>query len=84
MRWLDEPPAVGLNVEHEAPGVLHLTGPTTSDRVKGGAVAAFGAGFTAFAVPFLRLPIPGPFKLVPLVSAPSARASSPRAWRTPR
>lgn len=67
MRWLDEPPCVALDVEHEAPGELRLRGPTTTDRVKGGALAAFGAGFAAFAVPFLRLPIPGPFKLVPLV-----------------
>jgi hypothetical protein len=45
---------------------LTLTGPSTAARLAGGASAAFGGVFAAMSLRFLRLPIPAPFKLIPL------------------
>lgn len=69
MQWLSTPPCPRMEVKVSDPehGVLELTGPAFEERVISGAAAAFGAGFTAFALRFLRLPIPPPFKVVPLV-----------------
>lgn len=45
---------------------ITLTGPDTAQKVAGGATAAFGGVFAAVGAGFLRLPIPAPFKLIPL------------------
>lgn len=67
MRWFDEPPCLQLDVKESTPTRLFLTGPTTRARLEGGATAAVGSTFAGMGLRFLRLPIPGPFKLVPLV-----------------
>ena len=45
---------------------LELTGPGAGARVMGGVTAAFGGVFATMSLRFLRLPIPLPFKLIPL------------------
>lgn len=69
MQWLDEPPCTALDLQLSEPdnGKLELSGPTASSRVVGGFMTAFGAVFASGALPFLRAPIPMPFKLIPLV-----------------
>lgn len=71
MQWLSSPPCTRLKVKVSEPaqGLLELTGPALPTRLMGGAVAAFGATFAARTAPLLRLPIPFPFKLVPLTLA---------------
>src|SRR5512140_1666574 len=66
MRWIDEPPCTRLELVEARDGRLELKGPTTGTRVMGGLTAGFGTMFGAFAAPFLRLPFPAPFKLIPL------------------
>jgi hypothetical protein len=68
MEWINEPPcnAMTLKLSDPAGGKLELIGPATSARMGGGVVAAMGATFSSVALPFLRLPIPAPFKLMPL------------------
>jgi hypothetical protein len=67
MEWLERPPCTEMSVKISAPraGRLELTGPSKSARVKSGTLAAFGATFGAFALPFLRAPVPAPFKVIP-------------------
>lgn len=69
MQWLNDPPCNEMKLELFDPGAgrLELSGPTTSERVNAGVVAALGATFTSATLPFLRAPIPMPFKLVPAV-----------------
>lgn len=66
MRWLDTPPWPKLDVKRREADVLLLTGPSVGARVAGGATAAFGTAFASFGARFLRLPVPAPFKLIPL------------------
>lgn len=67
MEWLDEPPCTGMNVQVSDAKKLELSGPAASTRMKGGFMAAIGAVFGSGALPFLRAPIPLPFKVVPLL-----------------
>lgn len=71
MQWLSSPPCTRMKVKvsDRERGVLELVGPALPARLVGGAAAVFGAGFTARTLPFLRLPIPFPFKLIPLTMA---------------
>lgn len=71
MQWLSSPPCTRMKVKvsDRERGVLELAGPALPARLVGGAAAVFGAGFTARTLPFLRLPIPFPFKLIPLTIA---------------
>ncbi|MFL5345910.1 MAG: hypothetical protein ACJ8AT_14060 [Hyalangium sp.] len=68
MEWINEPPchAMTLKLSDPTTGKLELIGPAPSARVGGGLVAAMGATFGSVALPFLRLPFPAPFKLIPL------------------
>ncbi len=68
MEWFNDPPCYGMapKVTDLAAGKLELIGPVTSTRVKGGVMAAMGATFGTFALPFFRAPFPLPFKIVPL------------------
>jgi hypothetical protein len=68
MEWFNDPPCYGMAVKASDPaaGKLELIGPATSERVKGGVMAAMGATFGTFALPFFRAPFPAPFKLIPL------------------
>lgn len=68
MEWLNDPPCYGMTVKLSdlAAGQLELIGPATSERVKGGVMAAMGATFGTFALPFFRAPLPAPAKLIPL------------------
>jgi hypothetical protein len=68
MKWFNDPPCYGMAVKlsDSAAGKLELIGPATSERVKGGVMAAMGATFGSFALPFFRAPFPAPFKLIPL------------------
>ena len=66
MRWFDSPPCPRMDVTHSTETALTLSGPSTATRVVGGATAAFGGVFATMGLRFLRLPIPGPFKLIPL------------------
>lgn len=68
MEWFNDPPCFGMapKVSDPAAGKLELIGPATSERVKGGFMAAMGATFGTFALPFFRAPFPAPFKLIPL------------------
>jgi hypothetical protein len=66
MRWFDSPPCTRMDVTITTPDHLMLSGPSTGTRVVGGATAAFGGVFATFGLRFLRLPIPAPFKLIPL------------------
>ena len=66
MRWIDSPPCPLMEVAHSSDDRLEVKGPSTGARVAGGATAAFGGVFAAMGLRFLRLPIPGPFKLIPL------------------
>ncbi len=83
MRWLDSPPAAPMDVVVETPARLELKGPSTVARLGDGAGVAFGGLFAAMSLPFLRLPFPGPFRLVPLafaaVGAGVAAVSASRA-----
>ncbi len=69
MRWFDAPPCTQLDVKETSPGRLFCTGPSAGTRVAGGATAAFGSVFAGVGLRFLRLPIPAPFKLIPLAFA---------------
>jgi hypothetical protein len=70
MEWINEPPCHSMKLELSDPvaGKLELSGPGRSERMMGGAVAAIGATFATTALRFLRtpIPVPMPFKLVPL------------------
>jgi hypothetical protein len=68
MEWINDPPCYGMAVKQSdsVAGKLELIGPATAERVKGGVMAAMGAAFGTFALPFLRAPFPAPFKLIPL------------------
>jgi hypothetical protein len=68
MEWLDEPPCTALKLEVSDldAGKLELSGPVASQRMVGGFMTAFGAAFASGVIPFLRAPIPMPFKLIPL------------------
>lgn len=68
MQWINEPPchAMTLKLSDPAAGKLELIGPASSARVGGGLMAAMGATMGSMALPFLRLPFPAPFKLIPL------------------
>lgn len=66
MRWFDSPPCPRMDVTFSSDERLSLTGPGTAQKVAGGATAAFGGVFAAVGAGFLRLPIPAPFKLIPL------------------
>lgn len=67
MQWFNEFPCLALDcvLDDDQAGRLDLVGPRTGERVGGGALAAFGVGFTSIALGAARW-IPGPFKLVPL------------------
>lgn len=69
MEWLDEPPCTALKLEVSdlEAGKLELSGPAASTRMVGGFMTAFGTVFASGALPFLRAPLPMPFKLIPLV-----------------
>jgi hypothetical protein len=69
MEWLDEPPCTALTLQRSDldAGKLELSGPAPASRMVGGFMTAFGAAFASGVIPFLRAPIPMPFKLVPLV-----------------
>ncbi len=69
MRWFDSPPCHRMDVKESSDQRLLVTGPGTGARVVGGATAAFGTVFASMGLRFLRLPVPGPFKLVPLLFA---------------
>lgn len=69
MRWLDSPPCPSFEVTSSTAERLLLTGPSRAQRLAGGATAAFGSVFAGMGLRFARLPIPGPFKLVPLAFA---------------
>lgn len=66
MRWFDSPPCPQMDVSHASDERLALKGPSAGARVAGGATAAFGGVFATMGLRFLRLPVPGPFKLIPL------------------
>jgi hypothetical protein len=66
MRWFDSPPCSRLDLTFSSDDQLSLSGPGTGARVMGGATAAFGGVFASFGLRFLRLPVPLPFKLIPL------------------
>ncbi len=66
MRWFDSPPCPQMEVTFSSDDRLTLKGPSTAQKVVGGATAAFGGVFAAVGAGFLRLPIPVPFKLIPL------------------
>lgn len=66
MRWLDTPPYPRLDVKLNTADRLVLTGPGVEERLAGGATAAFGGVFASVGAGFLRLPVPAPFKLIPL------------------
>jgi hypothetical protein len=67
MRWLDSPPCVPLDVAEDTPKHLRLSGPSSSARLTNGAAAAMGGVFAGVGLKLLRLPLPAPFKLVPLL-----------------
>ena len=66
MRWFDSPPCPRMDVTLSTDDRITLTGPGTAQKVAGGATAAFGGVFATVGAGFLRLPIPAPFKLIPL------------------
>lgn len=66
MRWLDQPPCVPLDVAEATDTRLVLRGPTVGARAVSGANAAMGGLFAGVGLRFLRLPLPGPLRLVPL------------------
>ncbi|GMU60642.1 MAG: hypothetical protein AMXMBFR34_24050 [Myxococcaceae bacterium] len=69
MRWIDTPPCVSLEIAEDSPKRLLLKGPSKSARFVSGANAAMGGLFAGVGLKLLRLPIPGPFKLIPLAFA---------------
>lgn len=69
MRWFDSPPCPSYDVTQSTPERLLLQGPSKASRLAGGATAAFGSVFAGVGLRIARLPIPGPFKLVPLAFA---------------
>lgn len=64
MRILSSPPLSRLEVARAEDGLLELR-VAASERVKGGATAAAGGAFAAYAARFVRLPLPMPLRLVP-------------------
>ncbi|MEW5739734.1 MAG: hypothetical protein AB1938_12455 [Myxococcota bacterium] len=69
MRWIDTPPCVSLEIAEESPGRLLLKGPSKGARFVSGANAAVSGLLAGVGLRLLRLPIPGPFKLIPLAFA---------------
>ena len=67
MNWFDSPPCPRMEVTHASDELISLKGPSTGAKIAGGATAAFGGVFATVGAGFLRLPIPLPFKLIPLV-----------------
>jgi len=67
VRRLDSPPCVPLEVAEASPKRLLLTGPTKGARFTHGATAAMGGFFAGVGLRFLRMPLPAPFKVVPLL-----------------
>lgn len=67
MRWFDTPPCPTLDATLISDERISLRGPSTGARVAGGATAVFGGVFGTIGASFLRLPIPLPFKLIPIV-----------------
>ena len=67
MRWLDDPPALSMNVVKETATGLELAGPTAGERAMSGVTAGMGGVFTAMGLRFLRAPLPPPFKVIPAV-----------------
>lgn len=66
MRWLDTPPCAPLDVKEQSASRVLLTGPSATSRLTGGVTAAAGSAIAGFGLRLLRLPIPGPARLVPL------------------
>ncbi|MFZ5441369.1 MAG: hypothetical protein ACOZQL_15280 [Myxococcota bacterium] len=69
MRWFDTPPCPSYEVTTSTPERLLLSGPSRAQRLAGGATAAFGSVFAGMGLRIARLPMPAPFKLVPLAFA---------------
>lgn len=69
MRWIDSPPCVPLDIAEETAARLLLRGPGAGARAVGGVNAAIGGVVAAAGLRMLRLPLPGPLKLVPLAFA---------------
>lgn len=66
MRWLDTPPCVPLDLDEATADRLVLRGPTKGARAVSGVNAALGVLFAGMGARLLRVPLPGPLKLVPL------------------
>jgi hypothetical protein len=66
MRWLDTPPCAPMDVTEASAARVRLTGPAASSRLTGGFAAAAGTAIAGVGLRLLRLPIPGPARLVPL------------------
>jgi len=66
MKWIDAPPCGRMDVKTSSESLLELEGPSMLTRAVGVGTAAFGATFASVALPFLRLPVPMPFKLIPV------------------
>lgn len=66
MNWLDTPPCGRMDVKTATESLLVLEGPSTMTKVTSAGVAAFGTTFASIALGMARLPIPGPFRLLPI------------------
>ena len=66
MNWLDTPPCGRMDVKTNTDGLLVLEGPSAMTRVTGAGAAAFGTTFASIALTVARLPIPGPFRIIPI------------------
>jgi hypothetical protein len=66
VKWLDTPPVTTFDVTSKGRTHLKLEGPTADSRVAGGIISGVGTAFAAMGLRFLRAPLPGPAKLIPL------------------
>ncbi len=66
MKWLDTPPCGAMDVKTATDTLLVLEGPSAMTRVAGAGAAAFGTTFASIALGVARMPIPGPFRLIPI------------------
>jgi hypothetical protein len=66
MKWIDAPPCGRMDLVTANDGLLDLEGPSVLARAVGAGAAAFGATFATTALGFIRLPVPMPFKLIPI------------------